>query len=338
MITSAGVVTTLTGHYPQQGSADGNSGAGLFNFPSGVAVDSGGNVFVADTNNNTIRKITPAGIVTTLGGAPGVQGSTDGTGAAALFNAPWGVAVDGNGNVYVADTSNSTIRLGYLAPPVSVKAASTVTFNAVTVSTILPTFQWQFNGLNLADGGNIAGSAGPELVITGATRANSGNYTSIATGNSGLATTNVTRLSVVTDNTPGSVSSISSRAFVGTGDNILIGGFYISGSSSRTVLVQAIGPALAASPYNVTGTLQQPALTIHQNQNGRDVVLYSNTGWGSSSVLLDAAATVYAQPVLAPESADSELLLTLPPGGYTAEVTGADGGTGVALCAIYQLQ
>jgi hypothetical protein len=130
---------------------------------------------------------------------------------------------------------------------------------------------------------------------------------------------------------------LSARAFVGSGDNILIGGFYINGSTSATVLVQAIGPALAANPYNVAGTLQHPALTIHQSQNGTDVVLYSNVGWGSSQILLNAAAMVGALPILQPNAADSELLLTLPPGGYTAEVTGADGGTGVALCGIYQL-
>jgi len=103
------------------------------------------------------------------------------------------------------------------------------------------------------------------------------------------------------------------------------------------VLVQAIGPALSAVPYNVSGVLAHPSLSIHQNQNGNDVVLYSNAGWGSNPVLLGAAQTAYALPVLSPGSPDSELLVTLPPGGYTAEVTGADGGTGVALCGIYQL-
>jgi hypothetical protein len=131
---------------------------------------------------------------------------------------------------------------------------------------------------------------------------------------------------------------MSARAFVGAGDNILIGGFYITGDTSATVLVQAIGPALAASPFNVSNTLQHPALTIHQTQNGRDVVLCSNTGWGSNPVLLSAAAAAYAQPVFQPDSADSEILATLPPGAYTAEVTGADSGTGVALCAVYQIQ
>jgi hypothetical protein len=145
-------------------------------------------------------------------------------------------------------------------------------------------------------------------------------------------------LTVVSDQNPGAVTSISARAYVGTDDNILIGGFYIVGNTSVTVLIQAIGPALATNPFNVTGTLQHPTLTIHQTQNRQDVVLYSNTGWGSSPVLSAAAAAVYAQPVLQSDSADSELLLTLPPGGYTAEVSGGDGGTGVALCGIYQLQ
>ena len=109
------------------------------------------------------------------------------------------------------------------------------------------------------------------------------------------------------------------------------------GSTSRTVLVQAIGPGISKAPYNVSGTLSDPVLSIHQYQNGKDVVLYSNAGWGSSQVLLDAAASVYANPVLSPGSGDSELLVTLPPGGYTAEVTGDGTSTGVALCGIYQL-
>jgi hypothetical protein len=126
--------------------------------------------------------------------------------------------------------------------------------------------------------------------------------------------------------------NISSRAFVGAGDNILIGGFYITGSTSRTVLIQALGPALAGE--GVAGVLRNPVLTIF---NTSGVRLYSNTGWGSSQILLKAAAAVYASPVLQPDSPDSEALLTLPPGGYTAEISGANGGTGVALCAVYQL-
>lgn len=107
-ITSAGDVTTLAGS-ATTGSADGNGVNATFSGASGVAVDGNGNVYVADSNNHSIRKITPAGDVTTLAGS-WASGATDGNGAAASFFNPIGVAVDGSGNVYVADTNNNLIR------------------------------------------------------------------------------------------------------------------------------------------------------------------------------------------------------------------------------------
>ena len=109
-ITSAGVVTTLAGAAGQAGSNDGTGSSARFNNPSGIDVDSAGNVFVADTTNNLIRKVTPAGTVTTIAGLVGVSGTSDGDGSNALFNQPGGLALDSSGNVYVADTGNSTIR------------------------------------------------------------------------------------------------------------------------------------------------------------------------------------------------------------------------------------
>jgi len=108
-ITPAGVATTLAGSAGQGGSTDGTGSAARFLFPAGVAVDRAGNVYVAD-GSFTIRKITPAGQVTTLAGSAGQQGSTNGTGSAARFNSPSGVAVDSGTNVYVADTENQMIR------------------------------------------------------------------------------------------------------------------------------------------------------------------------------------------------------------------------------------
>jgi sugar lactone lactonase YvrE len=109
-VTPDGVVTTLAGLAGNRGSADGKGSAARFNSPEGVAVDSVGNVYVADSFNETIRKVTPAGVVTTLAGLATVSGTEDGKGSAARFNSPNGVAVDGAGNVYVADSADDTVR------------------------------------------------------------------------------------------------------------------------------------------------------------------------------------------------------------------------------------
>ncbi len=109
-ITSTGTVSTLAGAAPAAGSSDGNGAAARFRFPQDVAADAAGNLYVADSVNNTIRKITPAGAVSTLAGTPGQVGSADGAGAAAQFSSPQGVAADKDGNLYVADSFNHTIR------------------------------------------------------------------------------------------------------------------------------------------------------------------------------------------------------------------------------------
>src|SRR6266567_7863545 len=111
-ITPAGIVTTFAGSAGNAGSANGTGSVARFNFPSALAVDSANNIYVADTYNSTIRKITPARVVSTFAGSAGSIGTADGTGSAARFNLPSGVAVDraGTGNIYVGDTSNFTIR------------------------------------------------------------------------------------------------------------------------------------------------------------------------------------------------------------------------------------
>jgi sugar lactone lactonase YvrE len=112
IVISTGAVTTIAGTAYVIGWADGTGAAALFYYPLGITTD-GTNLFVADTDNHTIRKIViSTGVVTTIAGTAPLPGSADGTGAAARFNYPSGVTTDGT-NLYVADTNNSTIRKIY---------------------------------------------------------------------------------------------------------------------------------------------------------------------------------------------------------------------------------
>ncbi len=109
-VTSAGEVSTLAGLAGFAGAVDATGTNARFNSPNGIGADGAGNLYVADTGNHGIRKITPVGEVTTFAGTLGVSGTADLTGTAASFNSPKSVAVDAAGNVYVADTGNHVIR------------------------------------------------------------------------------------------------------------------------------------------------------------------------------------------------------------------------------------
>jgi sugar lactone lactonase YvrE len=110
VITSGGTVSTLAGQAGTSGYTNGTGAAALFNSPIGIALDQSGNLYVADSGNHVIRKVTAAGVVTTLAGTPEVWGSADGAGTNAQFNSPAGVAVDGQGNVFVSDSNNHCVR------------------------------------------------------------------------------------------------------------------------------------------------------------------------------------------------------------------------------------
>lgn len=103
-------VSTLAGTAGSAGATEGTGAAARFRFPLGADADAAGNLYVADADNHTIRKVTSAGVVTLFAGAAGTAGTDDGTGAAARFNGPAGIAVATNGDVYVADSANHTIR------------------------------------------------------------------------------------------------------------------------------------------------------------------------------------------------------------------------------------
>ena len=109
-IGTNGNVTTFAGQFGIPGSANGTGTQARFNSPSGIALDPGGNLFISDTGNHTLRKITAAGVVSTLAGLAGQSGVTNATGASARFNSPLGLAVATNATIYLADSGNHLIR------------------------------------------------------------------------------------------------------------------------------------------------------------------------------------------------------------------------------------
>jgi hypothetical protein len=159
-----------------------------------------------------------------------------------------------------------------------------------------------------------------------------GSYTvQVAGGGSGAAAQGVAIVEVYeADANPSSLVNLSCRARVGTGGDILIAGFTISGSESKRILIRGVGPTLAN--LGVTGTLADPKLELIRQ--GTTTPMATSDDWDAGLAPIFTSVGAFA---LSPGSKDAALLVTLPPGSYTAQISGVGNTSGVAIVEVYEV-
>jgi hypothetical protein len=154
-----------------------------------------------------------------------------------------------------------------------------------------------------------------------------GNYTIVLKGKNNSAGIGLIEVYDI-QQSAGRLANISTRGFVGSGDNVMIGGFILGGGNGAAqILIRAIGPSLA--PFGVSNSLQDPTVTL---RDGNGTTLNSNNDW-----LDDNATEIYLTGLGPSSRAESAIVMTLPNGNYTAVVAGLNGGTGVGLVEVYNL-
>jgi hypothetical protein len=157
-----------------------------------------------------------------------------------------------------------------------------------------------------------------------------GNYTAILSGKNGTTGVGLVEVYDTSGGTSAELTNVSTRGFVGTGDNVLIAGFIASGGNGSTqVLLRGLGPTLAQPPFNVPGVLPDPYLSLH---DGNGNVVYTNNNWKDTQ-----QTAIQATGKAPPNELESAIVVTVAAGNYTATLSGIGFGTGIGLLEVYKL-
>ncbi len=288
-LTPTGAFSRVAGS-GSTGSADGTGSVATFRTPRGLALDNGGNLYLADDSNYLVRKITPETVVTTIAGLAGAPGSADGTGSAARFGHLWSLAIDNAGSIYVADPDNNTIRKGTPGPPViltepagqTVPIGASVTFTVSASGNGTLSYQWQKDGIA------IPGAATTNYTIRSAHLSDSGNYSVVVDSSFGSVTSATAILSVFPVLPSISVQPQSQTVFAGSNVTLRVSA---SGTDPLSYQWQKDGanvPGAAAAVYAISNA--------QTNHAGSYRVQVSNAYGSTNSA--SVTLTVIAAPVI----------------------------------------
>ncbi|HUG12087.1 MAG TPA: carbohydrate binding domain-containing protein [Opitutaceae bacterium] len=261
--------------------------------------------------------------------------------------APLAVASDGGQAQIILGGGAATLwyefEIAALTPPVvstqppshSIAVNGSVEFSVAASGDPQPTVQWQRSTdggttwNDFADGGVFAGATTDTLRVIGAAVSMNGHrFRAVVTNSEGSATSNAGVLNVAATAGPRLIN-LSARASAGAGDNTLVLGFYIAGTGSKTLLIRAVGPELALPPYNLTGVVADPSLTVYSGSTP----IASNNDWNAADAGIFAAVGAFS---LTPASKDAALTLTLLPGGYTVHLVNP-GPVGEGVIEVYDI-
>jgi len=295
------------------------TGSGLLDATTPDTTDMDGNVMMGG-----ITTTTPI-----LNGTPTASGSYTFTLTAYEFGGAGGMVSNTFSYTVVVADAAAVVAPVFATQPIAVAVVSGSTVALTAAASGAPSYQWA------QDGSPIPGATSATLLINGATSANAGNYTCTATNSSGSTASDAAALSIINTADVGRLTSLSTRAQVGTGADILLVGFVVGGAGTtgtKPMLIRGTGPTLAN--FGVPGALADPMLTLFQGST----VVAANDNWGGDSHIAaqDAASGAFA--LSNTSSLDSALYLnSVAPGPYSAMVAGNNNGTGVALAEVYDL-
>src|SRR5207253_4112338 len=311
------------------------------NTPTGLAFDASGNLFEADQASGTIFKFTPAGAKSTF-----ASGLNEPSGLA--FEPPTAQLVNISTRASVKTGAGVTIGgfivTGTASKQVVVRGLGpTLGQPPFGVSVVLadPTLNLHDSTSSIATNDNWKDTQQAAIQATGLAPPNDlesairiavqpGNYTAILAGKNGTTGIGLVEVYDITTGAFAELTNVSTRGFVGTGDNVMIGGFITTGGNGSTqVVVRGLGPTLGQPPFNVPNVLADPALRL-VDSNGN--IVRGNNNWKDSQQV-----AIQATGLAPPNDLEAAILATVAAGRYTAILSGNGGGTGIGLVEVDKL-